>query len=74
MTLLGLVIFIAVIYVLMRVTFSLFIIGMIAVLTLVFPIIWVTPWIQVTTIALLIVILTRDTGRKTRDYKTKNEI
>lgn len=66
MTLLGLVIFIAVIYVLIKVSFSLFIIGMIGLLTLVFPIIWVTPWIQVLAIALLVIILTRDTGRLTR--------
>jgi hypothetical protein len=66
MTLLGLVIFIAVIYVLFKVSFSLFIIGLIGLLTLVFPIIWVTPWIQVLAIALLVIILTRNTGRMTR--------
>lgn len=66
MTLLGLVIFISVIYVLIKVSFSLFIIGLIGILTLVFPIIWITPWIQVLAIALLVIILTRDTGRMTR--------
>lgn len=66
MTLLGIVLFVGVIYVLMKVSMSLIIVGIVAFLTLVFPIIWVTPWIQVLAIALLIIILTRDTGRMTR--------
>jgi len=66
MTLLGLVIFISVIYVLMKASKSLIIVSIVALLTLVFPIIWVTPCIQVLAIVLLVIILTRDTERTTR--------